>query len=209
MQPHHTTQPQTLGNDTTAQDLTISAGKAQLLSMLYFLPLAILFGLSYILLWPNKFGKAAYQGALPDNLSSTTMLALFIAVIFAGIVVHELIHGITWSMFAKKGFRSMKFGVLWKSFTPYCHCTEPLRVGHYITGALMPALVLGIVPLVISLIKGNILVFSFGIFFTLAAGGDFLIVSMLRKVDAGLLVQDHPSKIGCLLHGSDGAEVNP
>lgn len=133
MQPHHTTQPQTPGINTTAQDLTISAGKAQLLSMLYFLPLAILFGLSYILLWPNKFGKSAYQGALPDNLSSTTMLALFIAVIFAGIVVHELIHGITWSMFAKKGFRSIQFGVLWKSFNPLLplHRTAQGRPLHH------------------------------------------------------------------------------
>jgi len=64
------------------------------------------------------------------------------------------------------------------------------------------------VPLIISLITGNILVFLFGIFFMLAAGGDFLIVSMLRKVDAGLLVQDHPSKIGCLLHRGNRAQIN-
>jgi hypothetical protein len=35
--------------------------------------------------------------------------------------------------------------------------------------------------------------------FTLAAGGDALILWLLRGVPAGRLVRDHPSKPGCLV----------
>lgn len=50
-----------------------------------------------------------------------------------GIVAHEAIHGIFWAAFAKRGFRSIRFGFLWKKLTAYCHCSEPLEVRPYIT----------------------------------------------------------------------------
>jgi hypothetical protein len=31
-----------------------------------------------------------------------------------GIILHELIHGITWAKYTKDGFKSIRFGVLWK-----------------------------------------------------------------------------------------------
>lgn len=200
MQSHHTTQPQDVTKHTIVEDLTISAARAQLLSLLYFLPLALVLSLPFIIRWPARFNKAAYQAALPAGTSSATLGYMILLTVVLGIVVHELIHGITWSMFAKSRFRSIKFGILWKSFTPYCHCSEPLKVNVYLIGVLMPALVLGILPIVVSHFTGNILLFSFGMFFTLAAGGDFLIVNLLRKTNPEYLVQDHPSKIGCLLY---------
>lgn len=46
-----------------------------------------------------------------------TFLSVFVA-LMAGIVVHELIHGLTWAYFAKKGFKSIRFGVFWEMLTP-------------------------------------------------------------------------------------------
>jgi len=114
-----------------------------------------------------------------------------------GIIAHELIHGITWAMYTKNGFKSIKFGVLWKVLTPYCHCSEPLKVKHYITGAIMPAIILGFLPFVYSLFTGNALWLFFGIFFTMSAVGDFLIVNLVRKENMNSLVLDHPSEVGC------------
>jgi hypothetical protein len=34
-----------------------------------------------------------------------------------GIILHELIHGITWAKYTKDGFKSIRFGVLWKFLT--------------------------------------------------------------------------------------------
>ena len=41
--------------------------------------------------------------------------------------------------------------------------------------------------------------FVFGFFFTFAAGGDFLILWLLRKEKDTYMVQDHPKKIGCII----------
>ncbi|WP_207535342.1 DUF3267 domain-containing protein [Desertivirga arenae] len=182
------------------EELTISAVKAQLQALLFFLPAIFIFGIPFYLIWPGHFVKGAWKGAIPDVLNGTTGTVALIITLLVGVVVHELIHGITWSRFASQGLRSIRFGVLWKSATPYCHCTEPLVLKNYVIGAAMPGLLMGILPLIVSIFTGNLLLFAFGLFFTLAAGGDFAIINLLRKKNASLLVQDHPSKIGCLIY---------
>ena len=69
----------------------------------------------------------------------------FILVI-VGIVVHELIHGLTWACYAKRGWKSISFGVMWKLLTPYCHCDEPMHISGYMMGAMMPCIILGCHP---------------------------------------------------------------
>ena len=80
--------------------------------------------------------------------------------------------------------------------TPYCHCKEPLKVKHYKIGGAMPLIVMGIIPSIIGLIIGNGGILSFGIIFTLAAGGDIIALYMLRKLDNNIYVSDHPKKMG-------------
>ncbi|WP_207424616.1 DUF3267 domain-containing protein [Desertivirga brevis] len=182
------------------EELTMDALKAQLQALLFFLPAIIIFGIPFYLIWPEHFVKGAWKEAVPDVLNGTTGTIALIITLLVGVVIHELIHGITWSRFASKGLRSIKFGVLWRSATPYCHCTEPLLLKNYVIGTVMPGLLMGILPLLVSILTGNLLLFAFGLFFTLAAGGDFAIINLLRKKSSALLVQDHPSKIGCLIY---------
>ena len=61
----------------------------------------------------------------------------------------------------------------------------------------MPAFILGFLPFVYSLFTGNALWLFFGIFFTMSAVGDFLIVNLVRKENMNNLVLDHPSEVGC------------
>jgi hypothetical protein len=117
-----------------------------------------------------------------------------------GILIHELIHGITFSFFAKTGFKAINFGVLWKMLTPYCHCKEPLLVKHYIIGGIMPAFILGFLPFMYSLLFGNLVLLIFAIFFTVAAFGDFYIIYLLRNENKNSLVLDHPSEVGCFVY---------
>ena len=118
----------------------------------------------------------------------------------AGIVVHELVHGITWAMFAKRGWKSISFGMIWKMLTPYCHCDEPLKVREYIIGALMPLLVVGVIPMILGLCLQSIFLTFFGAFYVGGAAGDIMIVVLLRHEPAGNMVLDHPSEAGCLIY---------
>ena len=180
------------------EELIIPMAKAQVHALLYFFPFALLFGIPYYLLWSSAFTKDAFKSLLSGF--GLWSIAILFFIIIAGIVVHEFLHGITWAAFSKEGYRSIKYGVMWKYLTPYCHCKERLLVKHYIAGALMPGIALGIIPSILSIITGDFGLFIFGLFFTLAAGGDLMIVNLLRKEPMDNLVQDHPSKIGCYIY---------
>jgi hypothetical protein len=123
-----------------------------------------------------------------------------LGILILGIIAHELIHGFFWAMYAKNGFKSIKFGILLKMLTPYCHCKEALKIKHYIIGAIMPAIILGIIPSIIAICTGKIGLLIFGIFFTMAASGDFLVIKLLLKENKENWVQDHPSEAGCYIY---------
>lgn len=124
------------------------------------------------------------------------MLLVFVL----GAVVHELLHGLTWALFCRRGIKSVRYGVHWKYLTPYCHCQERLRLVPYALGGAMPGFVLGLLPAIGGMLIGNLWVFLFGLLFTLAASGDLLVLNMLRQARPDDLVQDHPQEVGCILY---------
>jgi hypothetical protein len=118
-------------------------------------------------------------------------------VVLLGIVIHELIHGISWMLFGHKHLSEIKFGFQWKTFTPYAHLKEPVEVNAYRLGAFLPGFILGILTYILSLILGDGNLFWFSLFHTSAAGGDWLILWLIRNVKAGMQVEDHPTNAGC------------
>ncbi len=178
----NTTQP--------TNELFVSMAKANLYSMAFALPATFFMGGLYSILWGIP---ALKQGLfqLFDNLF------ISLAVLIGGVVVHELLHGLSWAYFGNKPLRTIKFGFQWKTFTPYAHSREPLEIRAYRIGAAMPGLVLGIIPSSIALIIGTPWLAAFGLFYTLVAGGDMLILWLIRHVKAGQRVADHPTHAGC------------
>ena len=163
----------------------MSALKANALSIIIMLPLV--FGVLY------AFNHLAPAGRCMLRSPVFTAL-LYLAAMLAGFVVHELIHGATAALFAKQRFRAIRFGIM--ALTPYCHCNEPLRATHYRIVAIMPCIVLGIIPTLLAFfISSNFLVW-FGVVMLLGAGGDILIILLSFKVPPHSWVKDHDSKIG-------------
>ena len=186
-----------LSKDYQKEKLTINLYWANIFSFLILVPIALIFGLPYYLLWIDDID--AFFSLWKDEISSIGLLGFFLVPIF-GVIIHELIHGLTWARYTDNGFKSIKFGVLWKMLTPYCHCKEPLRVKHYVMGAIAPAIILGFIPSVISIIIGNFGLLIFGLLFTVVAAGDFLIINLLRKENKDDFVEDHPSEAGCYIY---------
>jgi len=178
--------------DNEKKEITMDAGEANVKALVFIPPILFIFGLPYALIWGNKIANGFMDVAL--NGIFLTLLVLFL-----GVILHELIHGLFWSFFLKNGFRSIKFGVMWKFLTPYCHSKEPLKLKHYRIGAIMPAIILGFLPALISLYTGNFGLFIFGVFFSIAAGGDLLMIWILYHENRNIWVQDHPDKIGCFV----------
>ncbi|MBP3943798.1 DUF3267 domain-containing protein [Sphingobacteriaceae bacterium WQ 2009] len=187
-------------NNHKKKEYTITEKYANVIMLKLILPITIIVFWLYYYIWIDQF-KIDY---LQQILHGKNYIDFFIysicsfIIIILGAILHELIHGITWVIFSKNvSFKSIKFGILKESYTPYCHCKIPLKRNIYIIGIIMPAVILGLFPVLIALIVGNIFLCFFGYIFLLAAIGDLIITYYLLKyTDSSSLIQDHDSKIG-------------
>jgi flagellar basal body-associated protein FliL len=64
----------------------------------------------------------------------------------------------------------------------------------------MPGLLTGVLPAFAGIFTGNMMILILGMLFTLAAGGDFISLWMLRKAPENSYAEDHPDKNGCYLY---------
>jgi hypothetical protein len=173
----------------TKKDLTVSGWKANLFC-LALLPLIPLLYWIYRVIWPSEPSEALFGGIYG------TLIAAFV-VFVGGMVVHEFIHGLSFTYFGGKPLSSLEFGVKWKMLMAYASLPEPIPARAYRLGVAMPGLVLGVVPYLVGLATGNAWVMLFGLVFTVAAGGDALILLRMRGVGPEELVEDSPTRVGC------------
>jgi len=172
-------------NELQKRDVSISMAKATLFGTLIAIPVAVAqFSVFYAI-----HGAAGFEPKW--NIPSLLVLIL------AGILLHEVIHGVSWAMFGKKPLSAIKFGFMWKTLTPYAHIRESLEVNAYRLSAFMPGLVLGIIPYLLALFTGSGDLFWFSLLHTTAASGDWLILWIIHTIKPGSLVEDHPTNAGC------------
>ncbi|MCF7858402.1 MAG: DUF3267 domain-containing protein [Candidatus Cloacimonetes bacterium] len=124
-------------------------------------------------------------------------LLYFIIAVVLGSFLHELLHAIGFIIFGKISVTKIKIGIKWKYIAPFAHCKIAVKAKIYLIALLLPAIVLGIIPAFIALILGIGWLMIYGIVFTILAGGDLLVLWLIRKVNSNQMVQDHPTRCGC------------
>ena len=172
-------------------ELTISIVKANIFALVLLIPLAVI---GIVL-----FNLKNRDVDLHFNFST---ILLYAAAYFILIAVHELIHGVSWAVFTPHHFKDIEFGFMKQYLTPYCTCSVPLTKGKYIFGAVMPLILLGVVPMVVGILAGSPLLLLLGIVLADGAGGDILIIwNVLRyRTDAQEVVyMDHPTQAGVVV----------
>ncbi len=177
-------------NGYVKTDLIISILKANILALVVMLPfLAVLFVIYFVV--------------NPANITSLYFglrgFFLLLIAYFPMIVLHELIHGLVFGIFAENHFKSIRFGVIWTALTPYCSCSGALKKGQYVVGSVMPTVILGFLPAIISVITGSLFLLLLSAFMIIGGGGDFLItLKLLRHKSQGkeALYYDHPYECG-------------
>ena len=170
-------------------DLSVDGSKANIMSLFTGLvPSLIFIGLFIILYGWEKFIQLKFD----------LMMICFIV----SIVIHEGIHGLFFGIFAKNHFKSIEFGIVWKSLNPYCYCSEPVNKAQYMTALLMPGTILGVCTGIIALLIGNGTLVGFSALSFFAAGGDiyiaYLILKNAKKRKEEYYI-DHPIKPGVLV----------
>lgn len=176
------------------KDLTVGIVYANIMSIVFGIPLILPLAALYIKLNPIQLEGFADRTAF---FSFGIVLAILIAT-----VIHELIHGTVWAVYAKEHFKSIEFGFIKEYLTPYCCCKDALPKIPYIIGSLAPTFILGIIPCVIAIISGSGFLFVFGCLMILSGGGDMTITSKMlcyrsRYLEAVYL--DHPYKCGLVV----------
>ena len=169
-------------------NLTIGIVKANVFAIVLLIPVAIIGLVLYF--WKNGFNL----GGMDFSNYLLFMIAFLVL-----IVVHELIHGVSWAIFSEHHFKDIEFGFMWKYLTPYCTCSVPLSKGQYIFGALMPMVLLGIVPMIVGILTGWFLWLLIGIIMTDAAAGDIMIVWNIlnyKTTAQEYVYVDHPTQAG-------------
>ena len=131
-------------------------------------------------------------------------LFFFLPAMMTGIFLHESVHALSWGVFSGRGLRSVCMGFQWKTMTPFAHCLVPITARSYRLGAVMPGFLVGLLPALAGSFTGMHRLASFGWFMTFCAGGDLLVLLLLRGVPADALVEDHPTRAGCRVVESPG-----
>jgi hypothetical protein len=177
------------------RDLSISMARANIVVMFVSIPVAILQFAIFVMVHGLR------------KMETTLGIGLFLGVLFLGVLAHELIHGLAWVIFGRKPFSTIKFGFQWKTLTPYAHLKEPAEINAYRIGGFIPGFFLGILPYIMSIVLGDGNLFWFGLIHTAAAGGDWLILWLIRNVKAGSQVEDHPTNAGCYVIEPESAGI--
>ncbi len=177
--------------------LTIDSNKANLIGIIWLIPIVILFGLPFYFLWHETIDFHTEIIMLKANIFTI----LFVLLVF--IVVHELLHALAYLILTKGDYKNISFGIIWRNMTPYCHYSKPVSILQYRIAVVLPGIITGVIPLIYAMITGNFSVFAFGIIFLLGAIGDFIILWIIRKEKAETMIKDHPDEIGCIILEDD------
>lgn len=176
-------------------ELTTGIKEANTKALLVFLPFGILFFVLF-------FARNSLESFRATVWSFLILIVAFLVLT----VVHELLHGVVWGLFAENRFRDIEFGYIKEYFTPYCTCKAPLKMGPYLVGALTPLVILGIVPCIIAVFTGSFVLLILGLCMIGGAGGDVLIsLKLLKHRGKGgeTLYLDHPTKAGSVVFEKD------
>lgn len=179
-------------------ELTIGVVKANLLALIVMLPFAALSGAVVL-------SRVSFL-SMAESMSPFDFLLFLLVMLLLLTAVHEGIHALTWAMFGKDYWKSIRFGVIWKALTPYCTCLRPAKRGQYILGAAMPTLVLGIGLTAAAALTGVYWVFILALATIFGGGGDFaIILKMLLHRQRGkeAVYYDHPYECGVVVFEKD------
>ena len=168
--------------------VTIKQSQVMLGGLLCALPFASAFGAAYRLLLTDR--------AHLSDASGLGFYAMFIGIVIISAFVHELLHGLGWTLAGGRGWGSVRFNI--SALMPSCSYTAPLARGQYIAGVLAPFVLLGGGSAIFMFVyPGTISVLTMIVNFLLA-GADLLIAFKALR-GRGELIVDHPTKAGYVI----------
>lgn len=181
--------PPAAAPDGASRDATMSVARANFIALAW-LPLSGLFALApFLLIW-----GAGRLGESPPRLPS---LLVGLGILAAAILAHELLHAAGFLLFGRVPRSAVRIGFQRRTLTPFAACGAPVTASAYRAAGLLPAAVLGGLPLLAAWGTGSGALLLWSWLMLALAGGDLAAVWAMRSVPGPALVVDHPTLVGC------------
>jgi hypothetical protein len=111
--------------------------------------------------------------------------------------VHELLHAAGFLLFGRAPRTQVRIGFQRRTLTPFASCSTPVTASAYRAAGLLPALVLGGLPLLAAWATGSAGLLLWAWVMLALAGGDVAAVWAMRSVPGDAMVVDDPALVGC------------
>lgn len=167
----------------------MSIARANAFAVLWLPVAGALVLLPFVLVWG--------QPALGAGIVPLLPLGILLPLLAGSIVIHELLHAAGFLVLGRLPRKMVRVGIHRRTLTPYAACQAPVPAAVYRGAALLPAVVLGVVPGIVAVIFGLGGVAGWAAVMLALAGGDVAAVWAIRRVPARTMVLDHPSRVGC------------
>jgi hypothetical protein len=178
------------------RDTSVSMERANVLAIVLFPAIALLTLTPFWLL---------YGGAeLWDGMRAVFRLWFFIPAFLVAIVVHEGLHALGFLAAGRVPRSAIHFGVDRSTGSPFAGCRVAVPAGAYRFAVALPVLVLGVVPLLAGYALGWAAPVVWAMVMIVAAGGDLIVLWVVRGVPGHAPVLDHPSRVGCTVLDGEG-----
>jgi len=174
-------------HDFSMSNLTINLG-----SLVIALPLFMMLMFIFMAIWGD------------DRLGYSLILfaqypILFFGVLIGGYLLHQVIHGLTWQWLSGDA-DTVKYVIRWKSLAISAEITKTMDIFPFVMGLIMPGLVLGVLPMMMSFIDGSGALLLISLIFVLAASDDWFMLWKLRNVESDAIVENHPTRTGVFVY---------
>lgn len=176
---------QMLAQGYKEKNVTFSSGKIMAMGLIAALLPVIILGMIYRFFLIDR--------AHLTDVGGLSFYIMFVIIIAVTAVVHELLHGIGWALAGGKGWSVIKFNI--HALMSSCACVTVLTKSQYLTGALLPLLVLGTGSILfIFVYPGTIAILVMAANFV-GAGADIIIAAHIIMEPADFIL-DHPRQAG-------------
>ena len=121
-------------------------------------------------------------------------------VVAASAILHELLHVLGWYALGRVPWTAVSVVPTWRGLGLAALLNAPVSMSVFRTAALIPAALLGILPLGFALMTGSGLVALWGSFFLFECITDLALLMATRALPSAAQVVSHPTELGCVVN---------
>jgi hypothetical protein len=179
---------------------TLPATYVNTVGLLFAMMGAVMVILVYMIRWGhNPVMTFLYSNTDGGNLftNPSFWLSCF-ELLLLSTIIYMVTHVIGFIIVGARS-RDIKFTIIWKELNPVISCNKALSLYAYRFALLLPVMILGVLPVVVSILLGLEWLLLFGALILVASAGDVMVLLLTARLQPSTRVLDHPTQPGFIV----------